>query len=488
MRRLARDPPWRSWACLVALGAAGGAHAQLPREISRAFANAHVPLEHVAIVVKETGKGRPLLDLHPDRPMNPASVMKLVTTFAALELLGRDHRWRTEAYLGGPLVDGRLDGPLILKGGGDPKITIEQWDAFIAALRAGGLAEVAGDLVLDRSLFRLPPHDASQFDQQPQRPYNVGPDALLVNFKTVRVRFVPQVDGMGVDVVAEPALPQVAIGAAPLPVDGPCGDWRATIGALVSSQAQSASMAFPGRFPRECGERDWNFALLDHPNYVLGAFQASFGAAGGVFGGTVREGRVPAGAKPYAALESLPLYEVVRDINKLSNNVMARQVFLSLALTHSPPPATPDKAKAAVRDWLAKRKLALPELVIENGSGLSRDERLSAGGLVRLLDAADASAVREEFASSLAVAALDGTVVRRFQNGSVAEQALLKTGSLEGVRALAGYVIDAAGRRWSLAVIVNHPNAARAQAALDAVVNWTYAEAGRPPGLRLRTP
>ena len=470
----------------IAFAASSAASAQaLPREISRAFASAGVPLADVAIVVQETGRQKPLLDHQAQRSMNPASVMKLVTTFAALELLGRDHRWRTEAYLGGPLVDGRLDGPLILKGGGDPKITIEQWDAFIAALRAGGLAEVAGDLVLDRSLFRLPPHDASQFDQQPQRPYNVGPDALLVNFKSVRVRFVPQGDGTGVDVVTEPALPQVAIGATPMPVDGPCGDWRASLGAIVSSQAQAAAMAFPGRFPRECGERDWNFALLDHPNYVLGAFRASFGAAGGVFGGAVRDGRVPAGATPYAALESLPLYEVVRDINKLSNNVMARQVFLSLALVHSPPPATLDKAKAAVRAWLAKRKLALPELVIENGSGLSREERLSAGGLVRLLEAADASTVREEFASSLAVAALDGTVVRRFQNGSVAGQALLKTGSLEGVRALAGYVIDASGRRWSLAVIVNHPNAAQAQAALDAVVNWTYREAGRPPRFRL---
>ena len=130
-----------------------------------------------------------------------------------------------------------------------------------------------------------------------------------------------------------------------------------------------------------------------------------------------------------------------------------------------------------MKRWLARRKLDMPELVLENGSGLSRRERISAGSLARLLLAADASPVREEFASSLAVAATDGTVQRRFQNGSVAGQALLKTGTLEGVRALAGYVIDDAGRRFVVVAIVNHANAARVQGALDFLVQWVYAKA-----------
>ena len=186
-------------------------------------------------------------------------------------------------------------------------------------------------------------------------------------------------------------------------------------------------------------------------------FETYFRAAGGRFAGGVKERRAPAGAAPFAVLESPPLYDIVRDVNKLSNNVMARQIFLTLATTSAPPPATPVKAASAVKRWLAKRKLALPGLVLENGSGLSRHERNTAGGFNRLLIAADASAVRDEFASSLAVAAVDGTVERRFQNGDVAGQALLKTGSLEGVRALAGYVIDATGRRFTVVAIVNDP-------------------------------
>ena len=454
------------------------ATAALPREIARAFLDQGIPLDHVAIVVQETGpRTKPLFALQPEKPMNPASVMKLVTTFAALELLGRDYRWRTEAYLGGALAGGTLDGDLILKGGGDPKITVEQWSAFMAALRERGLERVSGDLVLDRSAFRLPPHDPAAFDGEPLKPYNVGPDALLVNFKAVRFRFLPSADGSAVDVAAEPPLPQVAVGAVPTPVDGPCGDWRTAVAAAIVAQPRAAAAAFPGRYPRDCGERDWNVALLDVPDSVLGMFRSGFAAVGGAFAGTVREGRAPAGAAPFAVLESLPLYEIVRDINKLSNNVMARQVFLTLGTASFPPPATIDKSRDAVRAWLASRKLALPGLVIENGSGLSRNERLTAGGLARLLVAADQSRVREEFASSLAVAALDGTVERRFQNGNVAGQALLKTGSLEGVRALAGYVIDAAGRRWVVAALVNHPNAARAVPVLDRLVAWTYRSA-----------
>jgi D-alanyl-D-alanine carboxypeptidase/D-alanyl-D-alanine-endopeptidase (penicillin-binding protein 4) len=129
---------------------------------------------------------------------------------------------------------------------------------------------------------------------------------------------------------------------------------------------------------------------------------------------------------------------------------------------------------AAVRRWLKSRNLAVPGLVLENGSGLSRAERSTAIGLNRLLIAADASRVREEFERSLAVAAIDGTVERRFRNDDVAGSALLKTGSLEGVRAIAGYVLDANGRRFSVVAIVNDRHAARARPALDYLVEWVY--------------
>ncbi len=467
------------WARRVAIAlalllVAGTGAAALPGPVGRMFEFAGVPLDAVSVVVQDVTKSRPLFAQRPDRPRNPASVIKLVTTFAALELLGPDYRWRTDAYLGGSLDDGVLHGDLILKGRGDPKITIEQWQAFMGTLRTSGLSAVDGDLVLDRSHFASAAHDPAAFDGEPLKAYNVGPDALLVNFKTVKFAFAPSASGDAVDLEVEPPLASIGVGAPPRLAAGDCGDWRAIVGATFVDRGARADAAFAGGYPAACGEREWWVSLLDHPTYVHGMFDTYFRAAGGRFAGGWRSGTAPTATPPFATLESPPLWDIVRDINKLSNNVMARQLFLTLATANAPPPATTAGANAAVQQWLAQRKLALPGLVLENGSGLSRRERISAGGLARLLLAADASAVREEFASSLAVAAMDGTLKRRFQNGSVAGQALLKTGTLEGVRALAGYVIDAENRRFVVVALVNHANADKAQAALEFLVQWVY--------------
>ncbi len=450
------------------------AQAVLPREVGRAFLDAGIPLDHVGIVVQDTSKLAPLFAYDAYRSRSPASVMKLVTTFAALELLGPDYRWKTEAYLGGPLVDGELHGDLILKGYGDPKITVEQWQSFIGDLRAKGLATIDGDLVLDRSLFALPPYDPAAFDREPSKPYNVGPDALLVNFKALKLTLAPDATGTGVSVRADPPLAVVSLGAPPPVSNDDCAEARTHVTPAIDDRGDRAAIAFTGAYPVSCGERDWWLAMLDHPHYVQAMFETYFRAAGGRIGDGLKERRVPAGATPFAVLESPSLGEIVRDVNKMSNNVMARQIFLTLALASAPPPATPSKAIDAVRRWLKARKLAMPGLVLENGSGLSRRERNTPIGLNRLLLAADASGVREEFERSLAVAAIDGTVERRFRNGAVAGQALLKTGSLEGVRALAGYVLDPNGRRFTVVAIVNDRDAAHAVPALDYLVQWVY--------------
>lgn len=459
---------------IVSSAAAVAAQATLPREVGRTFLDAGIPLNHVAMVVQDTAKPRPLFTYDANRPRSAASVMKLVTTFAALELLGADYRWKTEAYLGGPLVDGELHGDLILKGYGDPKITVEQWQSFIGQLRQNGLNAIDGDLALDRSRFLLPPHDRAAFDHEPLQPYNVGPDALLVNFNSLKLTLAPDAAGESVSVRAEPPLDAVALGTPPTLSADECADWRTRLAPSIEDRGDRAAIVFAGTYPASCGEREWWIAMLDHPHYVHAMFETYFRAAGGRFAGGLTERRVPDGVMPFAVLESPPLSDIVRDVNKLSNNVMARQIFLTLATTASAPPATPAKAAAAVGRWLANRKLAMPGLVLDNGSGLSRRARSSAAGLNRLLIAANASAVREEFARSLAVAAVDGTVEHRFQSGGVAGQALLKTGSLEGVRALAGYVIDATGRRFTVVAIVNDPNAARATPALDFLVQWVY--------------
>jgi D-alanyl-D-alanine carboxypeptidase/D-alanyl-D-alanine-endopeptidase (penicillin-binding protein 4) len=457
-----------------ALLLAGRAGAVLPPELARAFLEQRIPLNSVSVYVQEIGAAKPLLTHRPSQSMNPASTMKLVTTFAGLELLGPDYRWKTEAYADGPIVAGVLNGDLVLKGRGDPKITLEQFGELVARLRASGLSSIRGDLVLDRTWFDAGAYDPGAFDAEPLRPYNVGPDALAVNFKTVRFIFAPNLARDTVDVRIEPPLANIVIHAVPSLAPGDCGDWHSGIQAQFTNRAESAEATFRGRYPIACGERDWYVALLDHPHYVLSLFARSWADVGGSFTGTVRDGRTPISATRLATLDSVPLYEAVRDINKLSNNLMARQLFLTLATTTYPPPATTAHAALAVERWLAKRKLKFPELVMVNGSGLSRHERIAAQSMARLLLAADSSSVRGEYITSLAVAATDGTVVKRFQNDDVADQAFLKTGTLEGVRAIAGYVFGRNGRRFVVVCFVNHPNASRAQPPLDRLVQWVY--------------
>jgi D-alanyl-D-alanine carboxypeptidase/D-alanyl-D-alanine-endopeptidase (penicillin-binding protein 4) len=457
--------------------AATSAGAALPREVAQAFREAQIPLTAVSAYVQEIDDAQPLVSHQPAKPMNPASTMKLVTTFAGLELLGPDYRWKTEAYANGSIVDGVLEGDLVLKGYGDPKITIEQFQALVAALRATGLTAIRGDLVLDRSYFAPSAHDPAAFDAEPLKPYNVGPDALLVNFKSVRFVFAPNAAGDAAEIRMEPPLAAVALHGAPRLVAGECNDWRGALVASFANHADHADATFGGRYASGCGERDWYVALLDHAHYVHAMFARYWSDAGGTFAGGVHDGKARPGATPIATLQSPPLYDAVRDINKLSNNVMARQLFLTLATSAHAPPATTARAADAVRRWLAKRKLGFPELVMENGSGLSRRERIAAKSMARLLLAADASRVRGDYVSSLAVAATDGTVRKRFADESVADQALLKTGTLEGVRAIAGYVLGHGGRRYVVVCFVNHPNAAHAQRALDLLVERVYAGA-----------
>jgi len=216
---------------------------------------------------------------------------------------------------------------------------------------------------------------------------------------------------------------------------------------------------------------------------VQGVFKALWEELGGLIHGGVREGLAPVGAKAFATHESPAAAEVLRDMNKFSNNVMARNVYLTLSAELLKQPARYDRSALAVQSWLATRKLHIPELVLENGSGLSRDDRITAQGLGRLLLAAYRSAVMPEFVSTMPLVAYDGTMKRRMKHDGIAGQAHVKTGSLADVRSLAGYVLDRHGRRFAVVFIVNHANAGAAQNAQDALLRWVHEAGPRAPRL-----
>ncbi len=468
-----------AWSVLPAMAQNITYDERLPAPVARALKASGIPQSAVGVVVQETGAVFPRVSVNAGQAMNPASVMKLVTTFAALELLGPAYTWKTDALVDAPPVDGVLTGDLHLRGSGDPKLTLEQFWLLLRQLRARGVREIRGDLVLDRSAFGPIAHDEAAFDGKATRPYNVGPDALLLNFKALRLTLLP--DAQRVLVMAEPAPANLDIVNLLKTNGGNCApgsEWREALRADLSRRNGNFRLVLTGVYPTACGEQRWNIGLLPHPDYVLGVFRQLWSEMGGGFSGTVRDGPAPATAQRLASIESPALAEIVRDINKFSNNVMARQVFLTLGQKagdgEAVPSATTARADTVVRAWLQAKGLRFPELVLDNGSGLSRRERISTDNMARLLVAAWKSAVMPELTASLPLTAVDGTMKKRLRDGTTAGQAHIKTGSLEGVKTMAGYVLDTSGRRQIVVFFVNHANAAAAQAAQDALLQWVH--------------
>jgi D-alanyl-D-alanine carboxypeptidase/D-alanyl-D-alanine-endopeptidase (penicillin-binding protein 4) len=469
-------------AALVALAFAVAAASAAPRtgstEVDSALARAKLPAEALVALVQEVGASRPRLAWQADQAVNPASVTKLVTTYAALELLGPAWTWNTPVWLQGSVANGVLQGDLVIKGSGDPKLVLERIWLLLRRVQQLGVREIRGDIVLDRSGFIVPEQSPADFDGEPLRPYNVRADALLLNYRSVLLTFTPDAARGTAQVSADPPLDGVAIDSA-LPLStGPCEDWR---GGLKPEFADPSRIRFGGPFPSACGEKVWPIAYAEPASYNQRALAAMWREMGGRLGGKVRDGAAPT-SPPAFELVSPTLPEAIRDINKFSNNVMAQQLFLTLGLADRGV-GTPESARAVIRQWMFSRfGPASAGAVIDNGSGLSRETRMSARLLGQLLQAAWASPVMPELMSSLPVTGIDGTMRRSL---SAPGRAHLKTGSLRDVASVAGYVLGNSGRRYVVVGIVNHANAGAGRPALEALVQWAAQDTEAAPSATL---
>lgn len=411
-----------------------------------------------------------------DAAMNPASVMKLVTTYASLQTLGGNFRWRTQVLRDGRLLpQGVLDGNLIIQGGGDPYLTYPRVQELLAQVQAAGIRHIRGDLIIDRSMFKLSERDPAAFDGKPSRPYNASPDGLLLNFKVLEFNFKP-ISGGRAEVSMLPPMAGVQIPSSVATRSGPCGDAAVALGADLSDPLK---VTFKGSYPVSCGSDSVYYAYHAEPSaYAARALAGMWQAAGGSIDGSVREGLTPRKAKRVLSYRSPALRDVILTINKYSNNVMAQQLFLSAPSLGGRKRKTGTWAQSQkwLAGWWKKHMHGSRAPVLENGSGLSRKERISAAALSTLLQHAAQSPEFEAFAPSLAIAGVDGTVAKmkmRDANNLALGQARLKTGTLDNAKALAGYVIGSSGQLYTVVGMVNHPRAPAAQAALDALLDWT---------------
>ncbi|MBS1169153.1 MAG: dacB [Burkholderiaceae bacterium] len=442
----------------------------LPYEVESELRRAKIPVKATATLVQEVGSRAAWVSINAKQPFSPASTMKLVTTNAALELLGPTYSWKTQVLATGRLTGGTLHGDLIIRGSGDPKFLMEHLWLLLRQVRAQGIRDIRGQLVLDRTAFADMPFDASAFDSAPDKAYNAGPDALLLNYHTLQFGFAPNEAGNGVRVRLDPPLADFKV-SAPALADGDCNGWKQQL----APDVDASGARFNGSYPATCGDKTWfvHAHALTPDRYFAAVFRQMWQDAGGSINGEVKSGITPPNARLVTEWTSPAVPEIIRDINKFSNNVMARQLLLALALQNGAP-ARPERGADAVKTWLAAKGIAAPELVIENGSGLSRSERISAGTLGKMLQATWRSPLMPEFISSLPLAGLDGTMRSRVQEKGVAGHAHIKTGSLRNVRAIAGYVLAASGKRYVVVCFINHPNAAAGRPALDALLEWVH--------------
>ncbi len=451
-----------------ALGAMTGA----PAPVAQTILAHHLPASSVSFVIVDPEDGRLVCGQNVDLPRSPASTIKVVTTFASLDMLGPAYLWHTRAAVRGDLENGTLDGDLVLQGGGDPYMTLERWWSFARGLRDKGLKTIRGDIVIDNTAFSLPLEDPAAFDGKPNRSYNVLPDALMVNFQSVEFRVAPNETMHRVDIVATPAPVNLTIENRISLVSGRCRASADRVDFQVASERWDR-VVFSGALSPDCEERSIARVLLRPADYAFGTFVALWRELGGDFGGVLRVGPTPLGARPYFSFDSLTLGEIVRLTNKYSSNLMARHLLLAIGEERYGAPATPAKGSAAMLEWGRQRGLSLDDIEIDNGSGLSRATHITVLQMAKVLNAAYHSPYAPEFMASLPLAGIDGTLRSRMKNAA-AGSVRLKTGHLDSVSGVAGYVTTPEGKTVILVSLVNdgRADAGAAEPVHAALVNW----------------
>lgn len=459
-------------AVLALAWAAAAPAQQLPPELAKAWTATRVPLGSLSLVVRQID-GPQLIAINDTVPRNPASVMKMATTWSALSGLGPDFAWRTTFLTergDRPDAQGTLRGPLYLKAGGDPMLRIEDLWTLLSDLRLRGVKNIS-ELVVDRSIFGRVATDPGAFDDAPDRPYNASPDALMVGLGAVRLVFQPDTRARKWIPIVDPPLPEIRVEGS---VKWEAGTCRGSpeIGTDVTGSGAGAVLHVSGAAPGSCGEFSVYRLAMPQADYFTAVFRLLWKELGGTLGRGVREGAVPPGAVPIVWHDSATLADTIRLINKNSNNVMARTVLLTLGAAKNGPGATVASGDQAALAVLASQGVDTRGWAIDNGAGLARQARLTARGLGQMLDVAWHTPLMSEFMSSLAISGVDGTVKRRLRGGDVKGMAHLKTGTLRDSRALAGYVLGSDGKRYIVVSIVNDPKAGAVRAFDDALIRW----------------
>ena len=467
----------------------------LPDPVTKLLKKLKVPKENISVYIRDLNASQPLVIHNADTLRAPASTLKLLTTFAALKKLGPNYSWRTEVWLRGKLEKGVLDGDLILKGYGDPFLVYENFWKLVKTLRDKGLKTIKGDIIVDNSYFSLPAYNRAAFDGKEFRVYNAPPSALMFNFQATRFLFTPVVSekkkttnhkkkgkkkgkkktGFSghVDIKPLPKIIGFGFNNEVKLLNGKC---RRSHYRPKFFRDKQGRLTIKGKYAAKCKQQFILRAVSSPEEHVFNAFRDFWTDLNGTLAGKLKLGKVRSGDERFHVYSSPTLGEQIRLVNKWSNNVMAKQLLLTLGAKLFGAPATFDKGRRAVLQVLAESHIDTRGIVLENGSGLSRRARLTARQMGQLLEVAYRDSYMPEFMASLSLPGVDGTLVNRFQKEDLRGRSHFKTGTLDFVTAISGYMLNRKGKR--LVIVIQHngkrAGAGRGKKIQDALLRWSF--------------
>ncbi len=476
-----------AWLAFVTACGLNLAHAALPPIVSDALMKAGLPEDSIGLIIERVSDQRVLYSHQAERSFQTASTMKLLTTAAALERLGPVYRGRSELRSAAPLNGDVLQGDLVLRGLADADLNTAAFRGMLQALRQQGISEIAGDLLLDRTFFSPPRLDigAPPFDESPEFQYNVIPDAILINGNLIELTLSSTADGFTAGM--KQPLDRVVLAPAMTLVDGVCKDWedKWKLPLLERTADDTIRVVIHGSFPKNCNATT-RLNVIDRTDFVDRLFRTLWRELGGRFTGMVREGATPASTRVLAEHRSRALPDVLRDINKPSDNPLTRSLYLtlgSLAANGDTSATSAVRGEQVVRGWLRERGISDAGLILDNGSGLSRIERLPPRLLADVLLTMNKSEWAPEFISSLPIVGIDGTMRNRLKDSAATGRARVKTGTLRDVVSVAGYVRNADGELCVVVGLINHPEASHtiARPVVDALIEWLSKQSAPAP-------
>ena len=459
----------------------------------------------------------PLINHQPDIARTPASTMKLVPSFIALDTLGADFVWHTRVYHTGIIIGDQLLGDLIIQGSGDPKMTHERLQQLLYKVQKSGIRHINGDIIVDSTIFKNVTKDPAAFDNSPLRPYNASPDGFLVNFSSIGIQSYP-LNNAQAQLTYTPQLANYQLPNMINIRSATCGQARYSL----APQWQSTQLTLNANLPDSCGEHAFYVAYPDAKDFAARVIAAKWQALGNTVSGKVitqetpydvnKNTKLPRGLAaiamsplPIVSYPSLNLTQQIYDINHFSNNVMTEQVALSIAAYNKsnnnetlnkignktsndkqtslyqfgkPISTSYPAALETINQWW-QTHLTTPPPHLTNGSGLCRDCTISAANLSELLTYAYNHPSFDAYVSSLGIAGISGTISahsERLPKSQAIGRSWIKTGTLNNVTSMAGYVKGLSGQDYVVVGLINSEQALNpytARPVLDAMLDWT---------------